>query len=215
MIYVQYGCGLSAPEGWLNFDISPTASLQKIPVFGRLVPGPRFPRSVRQGDIVKGLPLKDGSVDVLYCSHVLEHLSLTDFRMAMKNSYKVLRPGGTFRFVLPDLKHYAREYLAASHKNAAHDFMVNTYLGEPARPKGLSGMLRSWLGNSAHRWMWDYEGMEAELANAGFVSIRRAQMGDGGDPNFARVEDERRWTNCLGVHCVKPDLKGGGGNGRG
>src|SRR5262245_22988509 len=31
-LYVQYGCGLSAPDDWLNFDASPTLWLQLIPV---------------------------------------------------------------------------------------------------------------------------------------------------------------------------------------
>ncbi len=33
-IYVQYGCGLSAPAGWNNYDASPTLRLQKLPVVG-------------------------------------------------------------------------------------------------------------------------------------------------------------------------------------
>ena len=33
--YVQYGAAYSAPEGWLNFDASPTLRLQKLPVAGK------------------------------------------------------------------------------------------------------------------------------------------------------------------------------------
>jgi len=29
--YVQYGCGLDAPEQWEKFDTSPTLKIQKIP----------------------------------------------------------------------------------------------------------------------------------------------------------------------------------------
>jgi len=50
MVYVQYGCGSSAPEGWLNFD----ASLkERLGIRGKV-----FPRKVRYGDIVRGLPIK-------------------------------------------------------------------------------------------------------------------------------------------------------------
>ena len=41
--YVQYGCGLSAPHEWLNFDASPILRLQKLPLLGQLVGGPKFP----------------------------------------------------------------------------------------------------------------------------------------------------------------------------
>ena len=34
---VQYGCGLSDPEGWKNFDSSPTLRLQKLPLIGRFI----------------------------------------------------------------------------------------------------------------------------------------------------------------------------------
>jgi hypothetical protein len=67
-LWVHYGCGFDAPEEWVNFDASPTRSLQKIPVLGQLVPGGshgRFPANVRYGDIVKGLPLPDGSAELL------------------------------------------------------------------------------------------------------------------------------------------------------
>ncbi|HEX6859864.1 MAG TPA: hypothetical protein VF138_06660, partial [Caulobacteraceae bacterium] len=61
-LYVQYGCGLSAPDGWLNFDASPTLRLQRLPLVGRLLTRGRvrFPEAVRYGDITRGLPLADG-----------------------------------------------------------------------------------------------------------------------------------------------------------
>lgn len=94
---VQFGCGLSAPESWQNFDNSPTLRLQKLPLIGIFIKGkniPLFPKNVRYGDIVSGLPIKNGSCDVIYCSHVLEHLSLQDFRIAIKNTYNYLKPDG-------------------------------------------------------------------------------------------------------------------------
>ena len=34
--YVQYGCGFSAPEQWLNFDASPTLRFERLPIIGSL-----------------------------------------------------------------------------------------------------------------------------------------------------------------------------------
>jgi hypothetical protein len=75
---VQFGCGLCAPSQWRNFDTSPTLRLQKLPMVGKLIPsGPfgHFPENVEYGNIVNGLPISDDSVKLLYCSHVLEHLT--------------------------------------------------------------------------------------------------------------------------------------------
>ncbi len=204
--YVQFGAGLCGPEGWINFDVSPTLRLQRLPLVGGLFKGikPTFPDTVRYGDIVTGLPLGENSCKAIYCSHVLEHLTLSDFRTALANTHRYLSPGGRFRFVLPDLEKLAKDYLASSHIDAAMNFMKDSYLGHPSRPRGFSGLLRSWLGNSSHLWMWDYKSMAAELEKTGFTNIRRAQFGDSGDPLFNAVEEPRRWESCLGVDCLKP-----------
>ncbi len=60
------------------------------------------------------------------------------------------------------------------------------------------------FGRARHFWMWDYKGMAAQLAEAGFVDIRRAQMGDSSDSRFSEVESETRWKDCLGVECKRP-----------
>src|ERR1700733_13711284 len=100
-LYVQYGCGTWVPEGWLNFDVSPTVRIQKIPLIGRRLAPMRFPDEVRYGDICKGLPVSDGSVDGVYSSHVLEHLALEDMKLALRNTRKMMRAGGIFRLVIP------------------------------------------------------------------------------------------------------------------
>ncbi len=68
-VYVQYGCGYSACEGWLNFDASPTLRIERIPLFGNIISAAfsgnrdRFPASVRYGDIRKGPLVPEGSAD--------------------------------------------------------------------------------------------------------------------------------------------------------
>lgn len=203
-LYVQYGCGFCAPDGWLNFDASPTLWLRNIPLVGKSLAPVKFPDAARCGDIRKGLPVADGSADAVYCSHVLEHLALEDFRKALKNTFRILRPRGIFRLVLPDLKLMARQYVESGGPDASMVFLESTFLGRKSRPKGMSGLVRAWIGNSEHLWMWDYDSLAMELANAGFTSIRRAELGDSGDPLFAKVEDQGRWTGSLGMHCQRP-----------
>jgi len=103
--YVQYGCGWSAPVGFRNFDASPTLRFERLPLLGKLYTknNSRFPENVEYGDIVKGLPVPPTSCEAVYCSHVLEHLSLDDFRKALRNTHRILKSGGTFRLVVPDL----------------------------------------------------------------------------------------------------------------
>lgn len=199
--YVQYGAGSSAPDGWLNFDASPTLRIERIPFIGLKI-GPLlrqpviFPRSTLYGDIIKGLPVEDDSVDGLYASHVLEHLSLVDMRRALANSLRVLKPGGIFRLIVPDLKARAAAYLAAGDDpEAAHRFMRSSCLGMEGSRGTIMGRIRQVLGNSAHLWMFDYPAMAAELERAGFVDIRRAKCGDAADRMFDLVEEEGRFND--------------------
>ncbi len=141
--YVQYGCGLSAPTTWVNFDVSPTLRLQKVPILSQLsrrVTQVQFPANVRYGDIVKGLPgIPHGTCEGVYCSHVLEHLSLADCELALAHTFEMLKPGGTFRCVLPDLEIIANEYLLGLRSNpevASIRFMEDTLLGQKSRPRG-------------------------------------------------------------------------------
>ena len=116
-IYVHYGCGSFTPNEWINFDVSPSLRIQRTPVLGWLLKSKLhavFADNVKYGNIIDGLPgIKENSCEGVYCSHVLEHLSLNDFRTALKNTYGILKPGGIFRCVVPDLEHAARVYIRA------------------------------------------------------------------------------------------------------
>ena len=208
--YVQYGCGLSAPAEWINFDASPSLRIQRMPLFGILLRSQLdviFPKNVRFGDISKGLPgIAANSCDGLYCSHVLEHLCLADFRKAIKNSHKILKSGGIFRLIVPDLEVLARNYLASlenGDKEASVRFITNTLMGKQIRPKGLKALLKLGLGNAEHLWMWDQHSLTHELEKAGFSKIRVAAFNDSTDPQFQLVESADRFTDSIALEAEK------------
>jgi SAM-dependent methyltransferase len=207
--YVQFGCGLSAPKEWTNFDVSPTLRIQKSPIIGTVLRSKfntMFPSNVLYGDIIKGLPIDNNSCDGLYCSHVLEHLSLQDFRLALRNSFNVLKKGGTFRCVVPDLEFSARSYikdLDNGNNLASLNFINNTLLGLKERPRGLNGFLRSFFGNSHHLWMWDSKSLSEELKNVGFTQIRDCIFNDSKDEMFKYVEEVGRFENAVAIECRK------------
>lgn len=203
-LLVHYGCGITAPDSWRNFDRSPTMRLQRLPLVGphmRLGIHPLYPRNVEYGDIVAGLPIPPASARAVFCSHVLEHLALDDFRTALANTRKYLRPGGLFRLVVPDLRALAQEYLASADPGAALSFMEQTHLGVTARPRGSIERLRGLFGTDQHLWMWDYASLEMELRRAGFRHVRPAAFGDSSEPAFAEVEHPDRWEKAVGIEA--------------
>ena len=210
---VQYGCGWNAPNGWLNFDGSPTLIFERLPILGLLYTknAARFPANVRYGDIIKGLPVAPETVERLYACHVLEHLAYEDAIRALRNSFTILKPGGVFRLIVPDLATRARHYLERQNladPKAAGAFLDSTLLGERRRSKGLMGLASTIFGGAAHRWMWDEPAMTDALTQAGFCDIRRCKFGDGKDPMFTLVEQPSRFIDGdfveLAMECKKP-----------
>ena len=197
--YVQYGCGLSAPESWINFDSSPRLLFERMPGMstctGKI--GKRlFPLNVRFGDIVRGLPLSDESADAVYASHVLEHLPRAVIPVALSNTLRILKSRGVFRVIVPDLAWRVERYLRdrqAGQDSAADRLMTSCLIGDSTRPIGLMGHLRAAFGNSGHSWMYDREQMTSLLLQAGFTDVRPCIIGDSGDSMFSLVEHPDRF----------------------
>ena len=59
-------------------------------------------------------------------------------------------------------------------------------------------------------WMWDEPSIVKQLELAGFVDIRRCELGDSNDPMFAQVEHAGRFVDAaldlreLAVSARKP-----------
>jgi len=215
MLKVQFGCGLSNPEGWLNFDSTPSLFVRSIPLsvqvakFAKIFAGHR-PRialildnvifnNARYGDVVKCLPFLDNSVDLLYASHVLEHLPLKQFRIALKECRRILKQGGVFRGVVPNLRYFVDTYLNSDLKTKSIDFCLDSGLGAESFVNPLSRM----RGDS-HHIMFDIETMLNELSNAGFSNVRQAFFRDSSKYSFCEIEVEGRWNYPvnIGFECI-------------
>lgn len=93
-IGINFGCGLNVAEGWRNYDASSTLWVQRLPILGlisRQLIKPHFPDLAIYGDVINGLPESDGFADYVYCSHVLEHFSLDNFRKVLLEVQRVLK----------------------------------------------------------------------------------------------------------------------------
>jgi SAM-dependent methyltransferase len=93
--YLNVGCGTRFHPDWINVDLIPSAP------------------QVIAHDLRRGLPFTDNTFDVVYHSHVLEHFPKNNVRHFMRECFRVLRPGGILRVVVPDLEGIVRQYLDA------------------------------------------------------------------------------------------------------
>ena len=94
--YLNIGCGshYSKDKQWINLDF---ISLDN---------------EVISHNLLKGIPFNNNEFDFVYHSHVLEHFKKADGRKLLNECYRVLKPGGILRIVVPDLEQIVRNYLS-------------------------------------------------------------------------------------------------------
>lgn len=95
MKYLNLGCGVhySTDKIWTNLDFISNDD------------------NVIAHNLLKGIPFNDGTYDLVYHSHVLEHFSKQEGEEFISECFRVLKPGGILRVAVPDLEMIARNYL--------------------------------------------------------------------------------------------------------
>ncbi len=203
---IHIGCEFKIGRSWKNYDISITAQIEKIPLIRKIIKiNPiSYPKNVIYGDITKRPFCKNNEADNIYCSHALEHMTREGMQAALRNIYFMLKPGGCFRLVVPDLETRVKKYL----QNQDCDAFIETIgFGKKKNDRTLKDFLRKIFGNSGHLWMYDNKSMQNYLAEVGFKNIKKCKIGDSGIDVFSEVEELRRFIDGdfveVAIQCTK------------
>lgn len=204
LLRINVGCARSPTPGWTNFDNSLSVRLAKLPVvpellkrLGMLVDAQyemiEFARKndIRHADVRRGLPVPDDSVEVLYSSHMVEHLDRSEVERFLRDARRILKPGGIIRLVVPDLRRMAEAYLRGG---TADRFVEETRLALKP-PRSLAQRLRFLLvGPRHHLWMYDGESLAALLEAHGFRDAAVLPPGQTRIPDPGPLDlAEREW----------------------
>lgn len=223
-IRLNLGCGLLAPQGWVNVDGSWNARLAKYPFIRRifsslriLPPGKMeipWSSSIFIHDVRKPLPFSDGSVAAIYASHVLEHLYFQEARKLILESFRVLAGGGVLRVVVPDLRAIVEEYLGERPFGPLSGEMAALEPGDRFNQRLLmrtSGppssnlfyrIYEAWQDFHSHKWMYDRHSLAALFEWAGFARVQPRECHVSCIENIQAVEDKSRILNGAGI-CVE------------
>lgn len=92
---INLACGgkLCRLPGWINADHEPSD------------------KDVMNINLLRPLPFKDNTFDVVYHSQFIEHLPMEKAFVFLAECYRILKPDGVLRIVTPDLENQATEYL--------------------------------------------------------------------------------------------------------
>ncbi len=187
---VNLGSGpLKGQDGWLNIDSLEGADIK--------------------ADIAEGIPLKDGSVEMLYSSHFLEHLDYQQVCRSLIECHRVLVAGGTILLCLPNARKYIESCFSGEMKRLVLSdgtkFEAPLFLREGdliyAAAMVQTGSPIDWVNyiaysNGDHKYMFDEVNILAHLDMAGFSSSCLRAF----DP---AIDDQSRRTESLYAQASK------------
>lgn len=214
MIGINIGCGQTPTEGFRNFDNSPSLRLARIPLVGGLFRKAgitdqaqasfiEFATShrIEYGDVLKGLPVQSGSVDVVYSSHVIALLDRAEADVFLAEVLRILRSGGVFRISIPDFKIWVEKYRETGDIDEFQRYLA---LSTP-KPKGLLQWLRvALVGTRQHYWLYDGASLCRLLEQRGFVGAEILPAGETGIAEPGGLDLREREGNSVYVEARKP-----------
>ena len=203
-VRINLGAGSQEAPGWIGYDRSRVALLTRHPVTRQLVKE-RFghwPPSTKVHDLTKGIPHPDGSVDVVYSSHMLEHLTREQGENLLKECHRVLKPGGLLRVIVPDMERLSRAYLEGD-RALFHDvegpmadaFAKSLYGGSRRKEATVRRAVKSILraDDGGHKWAYDETSLRTRLEEIGFRDVRRTERGESADPEAGALDIRSDW----------------------
>ena len=142
--------------------------------------------------MAKGIPFGSDSIDVVYHSHVLEHLDKDIAEIFLMEVKRVLKPGGIHRIVVPDFEKICRTYI--SHiascetnpvESSNHESYISPLIEQSVRKEahGTSQQrpFRRFIENivlgdarkrgETHQWMYDRISLKEKLINIGYKEV--------------------------------------------
>lgn len=192
------GCGTSLYENFLNIGF--WNFLQDGAIYQNI--NGTHNTYMLNHDLNCGIPAHDNSLDLVYHSHMLEHLNFQEGIFFINECYRVIRPGGMMRLLVPDLELFTKAYLEKDmfFLNEYRKCLDNsTYVTPGAIFMGM-------LHNHEHKMGYDFETIQWLLYKTGFSKVRRTLYSDSiiEGIEFIECRSPGRTMESLCVECYKP-----------
>lgn len=191
---VNVGAGLAVAPGWINIDGSLNSWVSRRPMWvrrvGYKVSGAReyyswefYNATLEENcfvfhDVNFGMPFEDSAVDFVYSSHFLEHLPKCDAARLLRDCFRILKPDGVIRVVVPDLEHAWTMYQTGEKDRMLHDFFFTA----------------TDTTFSQHRYAYDFELLSRGLRGAGFSKVERCGYQIGRTPDLCLLDNRAEYS---------------------
>jgi len=172
--YLNVGCGNKFHKEWINVDMVSNSP------------------HVKAYNLLKGIPLSNDQFDVIYHSQVLEHFPKEKALDFIRECFRILKPGGTMRVVVPDLENIVNEYIKHLNENiknpskqaeANYDWILLEMYDQTVRNYG-GGQMAEFL-------------KQPDLVNEKYIIDRIGYVGKNIRNNFLEKKDSKQGISNL------------------
>lgn len=173
-LMLNLGCGTRTHEAWVNIDYSLKMTLKNLWFVRPFISKPN-PVNYINHDLRYGIPFRDETADVVYASHVLEHLERKQALPFVKEIHRVLKPNGIIRLVVPDLEKAVIAYIEALHalrvdagsqdKKDRYEWATIMLLDQMVRTEPGGEMIKWLRERYESKFVQSLEGIFSEIAD--------------------------------------------------
>jgi predicted SAM-dependent methyltransferase len=162
---LQLGSGINHFEGWLNTEADTV-------------------------NVTIRFPIDDNVFDYVYNEHMIEHITWEQGLFMLKESYRVLKPGGKIRVTTPGIEFLIDLYINRNETNNNYIEWGTIVNGLPfADPTiVINNFVRGW----GHQFIYSKELLVKTLEMAGFQNMREYNISESDDINFQNLENAGR-----------------------
>ena len=187
--FVNIGCGQNIHPGFINIDYDWHPGIHLC------------------WDIRIGLPLRDLSIEGIFTEHCLEHVTYDQCIDVLQEMYRILKPNGVVRIIVPDGGLYIDLYQRFLNGEQVEfpyvDLQGQTHLREDSRC-GFTPMMainRIFRGYG-HLFAYDYDTMKNVLLYVGFKAVKRCTFLSGQLKGLL-IDSELRAPQSMFVEAIK------------
>lgn len=191
IVKINLGCGLTVGPGWVNLDGSLNALVAHFP---RIIKKSIFRFSGSSNyysleqylniletnrfvfhDLSYSLPFENAKIDYCYTSHLLEHLTKHQGEHLLREIFRILKPCGVVRVVIPDLQFALGLYEKGQKSRMLEDFFFVESCGSHF---------------ARHKYMYDFQLIKDVLERCGFIEVTRFEYKQGNVPDIEMLDNQ-------------------------
>tara|TARA_B100000315_G_C14574029_1_gene587034 strand:+ start:375 stop:1106 length:732 start_codon:yes stop_codon:yes gene_type:complete len=167
---LHLGCGEAILDGWFNTDRTNSKYVSFL-------------------DVKNIFPIKSNYFDYVFTEHLIEHLDYGEGCHLIKESFRVLKPGGKIRIATPNVKYLINLYdkERTNIEQMEIQRIVQKYFPNVNIYDELF-VINNFFYNWGHKFIYDCQILTESMLSIGFININENLVSESNDVNLRKLE---------------------------